>query len=140
MQSFITTAPAGAAPCDRQGAGLAPWQARRILDHITENLDTTTRVADLAAVARLSVSHFARACRLTFDVPPAALVRRQRLERARHMMLTSQLPLCEIAIACGFSDQAHMSRLFRRHLDSPPARWRASMRCVPEQSAATRPQ
>lgn len=108
--------------------GLAPWQVRRILGHIAANLDTTTRVADLAAVARLSVSHFAHAFRMTFDVSPAALVRRQRVERARGMVLDSRLPLAEIALACGFTDQAHMSRLFRRHLDMPPARWRDSMR------------
>jgi transcriptional regulator GlxA family with amidase domain len=107
--------------------GLAPWQVRRILNHIEDNLETTTRVADLAAVTRLSVSRFAHAFRASFDASPAALIRRQRVDRARQMLLTSRLSLAEIALACGFADQAHMSRLFRRHMDLPPARWRERM-------------
>lgn len=107
--------------------GLAPWQARKILNHIAENLETTTRVADLAAVTRLSVSRFAHAFRTSFDASPAALIRRHRVDRARQMLLTSDLSLAEIALACGFADQAHMSRLFRRHMDLPPARWRERM-------------
>lgn len=110
-----------------QPGGLAPWQVRRILRHIVENLETTTRVADLAAVAQLSASHFAHAFRKTFGVAPATLVRRERVQRASDMVLANQMPLAEIALACGFSDQAHMSRLFRRQLDQPPGRWRTNM-------------
>jgi AraC family transcriptional regulator len=127
MDDSLATIDGVAVPSSRPGA-LAPWQARRVLRHIADNLETTTRVADLADVARLSVSHFAHAFRATFDVSPATLIRRQRLQRASTMVLAGQLPLAQIALACGFTDQAHMSRLFRRHLDLPPARWRFTMR------------
>lgn len=107
--------------------GLAPWQIKRVLRHIADNLETPTRVADLAAVARLSVSRFAHAFRTTFGTSPAALIRRQRVKHASDLVLANQMPLAEIALACGFTDQAHMCRLFRRHLDLPPARWRTTM-------------
>ena len=55
-------------------------------------------------------------------------------------VLTGQLSLAEIALACGFADQAHMSRLFRRHLDLPPARWRDSMRRATGSSGVTEQQ
>lgn len=103
---------------------LAPWQMRRVVRHIAANLETPTRVADLAAVAKLSVSRFAHAFRITFDVSPAALVRRHRVQRASDMILANEMSLAEIAQACGFSDQAHMCRLFRRHLDLPPGHLR----------------
>ena len=107
--------------------GLAPWQIKRLLAHIGANLEQKMCIADLAAVTHLSVSHFAHAFRMSFDASPAALIRRRRLDRARQMLLTSDLPLAEIALACGFADQAHMSRLFRRHMDLPPGKWRDRM-------------
>jgi AraC family transcriptional regulator len=110
---------------------LAPWQMRRVVRHIADNLETPTRVADLAAVARLSVSRFAHAFRITFDLSPAALVRRHRVQRASDMILANDMPLAEIAHACGFSDQAHMCRLFRRHLDLPPGRLRKNKQAEP---------
>ncbi len=120
-----THSSADIAPLDycRPG-GLAPWQIRRVLHHIADNLATPTRVADLARIARLSVSRFAHAFRTTFDASPAALIRSQRVQRACDMVLANELPLAEIALACGFSDQAHMCRLFRRAHDLPPGRWR----------------
>lgn len=109
---------------DCRPGGLAPWQMRRVVRHIAENLDTPTRVADLAAVAQLSVSRFAHAFRISFDISPGALIRRQRIRRASDLVRANQMPLAQIAFACGFSDQAHMCRLFRRQLDVPPGRLR----------------
>lgn len=104
--------------------GLAPWQVRRVHSYIAANLEKRTRIADLAAVSHLSASHFAHAFRMSFDAPPGALIRSQRLDHARQMLIASNLSLAEIAVACGFADQAHMSRLFRRDMDMPPGKWR----------------
>jgi transcriptional regulator GlxA family with amidase domain len=117
----------GASVPDCRPGGLAPWQIRKVVRHIVENLETTTRVADLAAVAQLSASHFAHAFRASFGVAPATLVRRERVQRASQMVLANRMPLAQIALACGFSDQAHMCRLFRLQLDMPPHRWRTNM-------------
>lgn len=108
--------------------GLAPWQINRVVRYIADSIEAPTRVADLATIAQLSVSRFAHAFRTTFGVSPAALIRRQRVQRASDMVLANQMPLAEIALACGFSDQAHMCRLFRRQLDMPPGRWREQRR------------
>jgi AraC family transcriptional regulator len=49
---------------------------------------------------------------------------RQRVERAKSMMLSSDAGFAEIAIACGFADQSHMTRLFTRLVRETPKIWR----------------
>jgi len=51
-------------------------------------------------------------------------VQRARIEAARRLMLDRRVSLSEVAFCSGFSDAAHFSRLFRRHLDVPPSAYR----------------
>lgn len=105
--------------------GLATWQAARVRAHVEANLETPLRVADLAAMTRLSVSHFSRAFRISFGRPPHAYVMIRRAERAKRLMLLDDpIPLAEIALRCGLSDQAHLSRMFRKIVGDSPGTWR----------------
>lgn len=104
--------------------GLAPWQARKVVAHIKAHLDEPIGNDELAALVRLSSGHFCRSFRNTFGVTPHAYVMQQRVENASLMMIRSAEPLASIAAACGFTDQAHLSRLFRRMKGFPPALWR----------------
>lgn len=105
-------------------AGLAGWQVARVRTFIDKNLHRTIHTKDLSAVARRSPAHFSRAFKLTFDEPPHAYVVKRRLERACHLMITSSASLSEIAVSAGFSDQAHLCRLFRQAFGQSPASWR----------------
>ncbi|HET6234253.1 MAG TPA: AraC family transcriptional regulator [Acetobacteraceae bacterium] len=105
-------------------SGLAPWQVRRVRAHIEAHLDSPIRIADLAALSRLSASYFSVAFRRSFGVSLYQLLARLRVERARTMMLSTGQPLSQIALACGFCDQAHLSRQFRRVTGSTPLGWR----------------
>src|SRR5262249_47301085 len=58
--------------------GLAPWQARRLREHIAGNLSDTLPLSELAALVRLSTGHFARAFRQTFGVSPHTFIIEQR--------------------------------------------------------------
>jgi AraC family transcriptional regulator len=116
-------APAHSSPTPVRG-GLAAWQVRRILHMIASGLAQPLPMADLARAVRLSTSHFSRAFRASFGTSPHAYILRQRVERAQKMMLTTDEPLSQIALACGFCDQAHLSRLFHRVTGATPAAWR----------------
>jgi AraC family transcriptional regulator len=104
--------------------GLAAWQILRVRAYIDSNLHRTIHTRDLSAVARRSPAHFSRKFKLAVGEPPHAYVVRRRLERACHLMISSPASLSEIALSVGFSDQAHLCRLFRQAFGRSPANWR----------------
>jgi transcriptional regulator GlxA family with amidase domain len=116
---------------NRVQQGLAPWQVRRVLAHLEANLSTPIRNKDLAAIARLSTFHFNVAFRNSVGESPHAHIIRRRVERAQGLMLSTARSLSEIAAECGFADQAHLTRLFRRIVGESPAAWRR-VRAHPE--------
>ena len=101
--------------------GLASWQAKRVTSYIEDKLDSTIRVSDLAGIVRLSSSHFFRAFRETFGETPLTYVMKRRMVRAQQLMLTSRVPLSQVALECGMCDQAHFSRTFRRIVGANPS-------------------
>jgi AraC family transcriptional regulator len=105
-------------------AGLTGWQIARVRAFIDKNLHRTIHTRDLSAVAQRSPSHFSRSFKLTFGEPPHAYVVKRRLEKACNLMVTSAASLSEIALSAGFSDQAHLCKLFRRAFGQSPANWR----------------
>jgi AraC family transcriptional regulator len=105
-------------------AGLTAWQIARVRAFIEKNLDRTIHTRDLSAVARRSPAHFSRSFKLTFGEPPHAYVVKRRLEKACSLMVTSSASLSEIALSAGFSDQAHLCKLFRQAFGQSPANWR----------------
>ena len=114
------------APRPMVPSGLTAWQRRRISTHIDANLGTGIRMKDLATFLCLSYSHFCRLFRISFGIPPHLYVTRRRIELAQTLMLTTPANLSEIALACGMSDQSHLTRLFRRIVGDTPHAWRRS--------------
>ena len=53
-----------------------------------------------------------------------AYIMQRRVGRAQELMLTSQLPLSQVALECGMSDQCHFCRVFRRVVGISPNAWR----------------
>ena len=94
--------------------GLTPWQVRQVNRHIDEALASTIRTDDCASAARLSNSHFRRAFKVTFGLTFFRYVNQRRIERAQELMVMTDQPLCQIAEQCGFADQSHFTRVFRR--------------------------
>ena len=111
--------------------GLAPWQIRRVTTYIETNLGVAITTKQLALLARLSSFHFCRAFRDSFGESPRGYLRRRRVERAQGMMLTTNASLGEIAVDCGFTDQAHLSNLFRRIVGESPGVWRRARATAP---------
>jgi AraC-like DNA-binding protein len=102
---------------------LAPWQARRAFEFIEANVGRTIKIEEIAAAVRLSAGYFSRAFRVDFGLSPYAYVIRRKVQRTQELMLVADKPLAAVAAACGFADQAHFTRLFRRIVGVTPARW-----------------
>jgi AraC family transcriptional regulator len=122
LMTFLTP-PAAVEPTGARG-GLAPWQKRKADRYLREHLDQPVRLNAVAEHVALSVSHFSRAFKESFGTTPHQHIVRLRVELAQHLMLTTEDPLSQIAIACGLADQAHLSKLFRRLVGETPNAWR----------------
>jgi AraC family transcriptional regulator len=108
--------------------GLAPWQLRRVIAHIDANLAASILVRDFNQITGLSTSYFARAFKVSVGESVHAYIIRRRIEHARELMLDTDESLAQITFACGLSDQAHLSRLFRRVIGVSPFVWRRQWR------------
>jgi AraC family transcriptional regulator len=104
--------------------GLAAWQAHRALEYIERNLGSKMRVREIADCAALSERHFSRAFKRSLGSSPMAYVGTRRVERAKLMVASTRTKLTDIALACGFSDQAHLTKSFRRVVGMSPGVWR----------------
>jgi AraC family transcriptional regulator len=121
-----------------QPGGLATWQARRTLAHIEANLASKMEIGGLANVVALSRSHFSRAFKHSIGLSPMEYVVVRRVERAKAMIRSTREPLAEVALACGFADQAHLNRRFRDIVGISPGRWRRSNTPIPMPTAPRR--
>jgi AraC family transcriptional regulator len=110
---------------------LSRWQAKRVIAYIESNIGFNIRVADLAAVVRLSKSHFSRAFSASFGQPPSAYVKALRVRYAQIIMLNTREPLSQVALDCGWNDQAHFTRVFRRIVGITPSVWRRQCQFEP---------
>jgi AraC family transcriptional regulator len=107
----------------RRTGRLAPWQERRVVELIDAELHGVLRLSTLADACGLSVSHFCRSFKQSFGVPAHRFVIRRRVEFAKSLLRNSTLPLAEVALRSGFSDQAAFSRTFGSLSGKSPRRW-----------------
>jgi AraC family transcriptional regulator len=81
-------------------------------------------IDELARLIRMSASHFTRSFRKTVGLTPHRYVIQCRVEKARELLTATDLPLIEIALTTGFSDQSHFSRRFQELTGVPPGAYR----------------
>jgi AraC family transcriptional regulator len=118
---------AAAPEINSQPGGLARWQAKRALAYIEDNLGSKIDIGEIADVVALSKSHFSRTFRNSLGSSPMAYVSKRRVERAKLMMTSTRERLTDIALSCGFADQSHLTRYFRRIVGMSPGLWRRSV-------------
>lgn len=117
------------APVSAATGGLASWQVRKVVAHVEKRLECALPTGELATGVGLSAGHFCRAFKVSMGETPHAYVIRQRIRRAQVLMLETRQSLSEIALACGLTDQAHLTRLFKRLVGTTPLAWRRA--CEP---------
>jgi AraC family transcriptional regulator len=101
--------------------GLSPAALRRVQLYVEANLSGEIQIADLASRAGLSTFHFARAFRSSTGTTPRKYVEQQRIERARRLLVESDLALAQIAMDCGLGSQSRFTTVFRRATGLTPA-------------------
>lgn len=106
--------------------GFTKLQLQRATDFMEAHLGDSLTLAELASATGLSPSHFARRFKVTTGLPPHQFLMQLRVERAKRM-LRGGTSIIEIALACGFTHQEHMTRIFRRAVGMTPAAYRRSV-------------
>ncbi|MBW6396902.1 helix-turn-helix transcriptional regulator [Roseomonas sp. HJA6] len=108
----------------RRVSPLPKWKLRQVEAHVDANIGERITLADLAAAARLSEMHFAAQFRLATGQRPHDFVIHRRIQHARRMMVETQEPIVQVALAVGFQTQAHFTTVFKRVVGLTPHRWR----------------
>jgi transcriptional regulator GlxA family with amidase domain len=106
------------------GNRLTEWQIKCVLAFIEDHFEEAITVTQLSKVARLSAAYFTYKFKNSLGSTPHVYLIQRRLDRARHLMLTSNAKLSQIALTCGFIDQAHLCKMFRQTTGQTPAAWR----------------
>lgn len=109
---------------DKFNGGLAGYKLRRVTEFLHENLEQDLTLTEIAEAAGLSQFHFARAFRRTVGLTPQQYLMQIRIDRAKKLLIESDLPLVEVSQSVGFKNQSHFTTLFRKYTALTPKAWR----------------
>ena len=107
--------------------GLSESQRRRVDEYLYVHLGQPIALQDLANAAGLSRFHFARMFRMTYGTSAHQHVIALRVQRAQSLLEMRALSVAEVALACGFSSQSHLTSTCRRVLGATPARLQSGL-------------
>ena len=83
---------------------------------------------EVARECGLSVGHFSHAFRRTLGVAPHKWLIEQRIVLSKEKLRDGRLSLSDVAAECGFSDQSHLTRVFRQMVGVSPGAWRRALK------------
>jgi AraC family transcriptional regulator len=104
--------------------GLARHKLRLVEEFIAANFGRDLTLSEVAKTAGLSPYHFARAFKRSTGMTPHQYLTGIRIERARALLASSNLPIVEICFRVGFKSQSYFTTLFRNQFSMTPAAYR----------------
>ena len=104
--------------------GNAPEGLSAALAYIDDHLDAPLRIPDLAAHAKLSTFQFDQRIRALFGLSAGQYLSRLRIGRACDRLRHTNAPLSELALECGYADQAAFTRQFHKSVGLTPGAYR----------------
>jgi transcriptional regulator GlxA family with amidase domain len=113
----------------RPTGGLAPWQLRRVYSVALANFAQPIPVYMLAEACQLSPGHFTKAFKCSTGESPLRWLLRLRIAVAKDFATRTSLSTEEIASACGFVDQSHMNKWFKRLVGMNIKAWQRASTC-----------
>ena len=127
MVAGLIDAPEEEASEPRVQGGLTPSQMRRLRQLITDHKGRLTNV-ELSQAVGLSEGWFCHAFKKTTGKTPLQWQQESRISMVKECLVCSDLTLAEIALRHDFSDQGHLTRVFRRYEGTTPSAWRREAR------------
>jgi AraC family transcriptional regulator len=111
-------------PASYTYGGLSKQQLKRVIDFIEVNMEKPLDLNDLSRAACLNPVYFGRQFKRTTNMSPHQFVIQRRIERAKSLLATTSQPIAEVAAACGFCHQEHLTRVFRIRCGTTPSAYR----------------
>ncbi len=102
------------------GVGVTNALIQRAVLLMEESIEEPMAQFELARKVGVSQRQLERLCRRYLGATPARYYGQLRLDRARRMLRQTELPIAEIAIACGFVSLSHFSKVYRRQFGCSP--------------------
>lgn len=103
---------------------LTQRQVQRVQDFVQQHIACDLSLSALAEQVNLSAYYFARMFRQATGESPHQCVLRQRLEHAQVLLRTTDTPIVDIALACGFTNQAYLTTVFKQRFGLTPRAYR----------------
>jgi AraC family transcriptional regulator len=94
---------------------------RRVIEYIQNNITADLSLAELAAVAGVSPSHFQLLFKQSVGLPVHRYIIHRRVDRAIALLRVGTLSVSELALEAGFANQSHLARCMRRVAGMTPS-------------------
>jgi AraC family transcriptional regulator len=127
--TYLTARFGGQQPLGMIRGRLTPRQEKIAKEYLAANIRGNVSLEHVASLCELSAPHFARLFKRSAGMTPYQWFIQRRLAQAKYLLETSDDPLPQIALACGFADQSHFTRTFSRIVGVSPGAWRRFDRC-----------
>lgn len=113
-------------PEQHPGSTFSSCQASRLRDYIHANLGRDIALGELAELVGLSPHYFSSLFTNTFGAAPHHYLLSERIHEGQKLLAKRSLSICEVALELGFSDQSHLTRVFRKVTGTTPKRYQRS--------------
>lgn len=95
-----------------------------ILNYIDQNLHRNFKISELGSITNLRRAEISAAFRRIYGLPLKQYVSMRRLNRAKHLLLETNIPIKEIARQCSYQDDFFFNKIFKKYMGVPPAHYR----------------
>jgi AraC-like DNA-binding protein len=112
----------------RMTGGLVPWQLRLAKEYLEQDASGKVSLSELAELTGLSRSRLARGFKTSTGLAPYNWALHVRIEKAKESLKGLENSIADTALALGFADQSHFTKVFRRVVGTTPAEWRSRCR------------
>ncbi len=124
LTHLITAYPGDRLPRPFAKGRMSKLQLLRAKEFLAAHAGDDISLLDAARACGLSRGHFAKAFRVSTGLTPHQWLQRHRVDKAKALLRNPRTPIADIAVACGFADQSHLTRVFSRLVGDTPAVWR----------------
>lgn len=100
------------------------YRLRQAIDYINEHLDRRIQLADIAQAMGMSKYYFCHLFKQSMGMAPYQYVIHLRVERAKQLLKQPDMVISDIALQCGFANQTHLTKHFRKLAGITPKAYR----------------